>query len=280
MTLFNYMRHQHIVPLLILAGMCLAPSVASAQQEKQEEASEIVMTAEQLESLLTRIAEKRKQRNQELQAPILTLQPMQSMGRAAMDPNLYQELRILNAKLDLLLGQSGQLQPGATTVQVQTPYGNYLQPVAPTETPETPETGETSQTPQAPGTTSLNSGTTAAETDRAKHFREAFPSLTVFFEHDKATLNAQEIEQLEALAPKIQAYQADILVVLRGFASQVGNAYYNNQLSFKRADAVKAVLIRQGVDPKNIMTLFHGEDPTQDAAQARRVEVNFETLQR
>lgn len=258
------------------------------------------MTAEQLESLLTRIAEKRMQRNRELQS--LPIVPKQVAGAQTMvdpgitvDPNLYQELRILNAKLDLLLAQSVQIQPG-TTVQVHTPppLASDLQPGVPGQEPAErqalAESNSNTEVPTGDPKREHNRVVTpepkqepnrvvTAEPVNAERSREALAGLTVYFEHDQANLSAQEVKQLEDLAPQIQAHSQDVLVIIRGFASDVGNAFYNNQLSFKRADAVKAILIRNGVDPKNMMTLFHGEDPTQDAAQARRVEVSVEALQ-
>lgn len=292
MKRYKYITFQHLVPLLILAAMCFAPRSGSAQQE----ASEIVMTAEQLESLLTRIAEKRMQRNRELQSlpivpkqvagaqttvyPQITIDPQTMVDPGiTVDPNLYQELRILNAKLDLLLAQSVQIQPG-TTVQVHTPppLASDLQPGVPGQEPaERQALTESNSNTEVP--TGDPKRVVTAEPVNAERSREALAGLTVYFEHDQANLSAQEVKQLEDLAPQIQAHSQDVLVIIRGFASDVGNAFYNNQLSFKRADAVKAILIRNGVDPKNMMTLFHGEDPTQDAAQARRVEVSVEALQ-
>jgi outer membrane protein OmpA-like peptidoglycan-associated protein len=71
--------------------------------------------------------------------------------------------------------------------------------------------------------------------------------------------------------------QANI-IVLKGFASQVGSAYYNNQLSYNRSDVIKQHLIKRGVSPANILILHHGADPTLNAKEARRVEVTVEQV--
>ena len=72
--------------------------------------------------------------------------------------------------------------------------------------------------------------------------------------------------------------QSQLFIVLKGFASQSGSAFYNNRLSFSRADAVKQLLVHGGVNPGNILTLFHGSDGTVRADEARRVEINLELL--
>lgn len=64
-------------------------------------------------------------------------------------------------------------------------------------------------------------------------------------------------------------------VVVRGFSSTKGKPEYNEKLAFRRAEAVKKWLISNGLSARDIITMNHGEDPTADDAQARRVELSF-----
>ena len=55
-----------------------------------------------------------------------------------------------------------------------------------------------------------------------------------------------------------------MFVQLDGFADERGNADYNQQLSGKRAEHVKNVLIMGGVSPTRIKIAAHGESPATD----------------
>jgi OOP family OmpA-OmpF porin len=63
---------------------------------------------------------------------------------------------------------------------------------------------------------------------------------------------------------------------LVGHTDEVGGEPFNLRLSERRAESVASLLVRQGVEPKNITALGHGKtepaDPV-DAAKNRRVEV-------
>jgi OOP family OmpA-OmpF porin len=63
---------------------------------------------------------------------------------------------------------------------------------------------------------------------------------------------------------------------LVGHTDEVGGDPFNLRLSERRAESVAGLLVRQGVEPKNITALGHGKaepaDPA-DAARNRRVEV-------
>jgi OmpA-OmpF porin, OOP family len=68
-----------------------------------------------------------------------------------------------------------------------------------------------------------------------------------------------------------------------GYADSVGDAAYNQRLSMRRAQAVRAYLIGKGLSPAMIRTEGKGEDaPVGDnatadgRAQNRRTEVTFE----
>jgi outer membrane protein OmpA-like peptidoglycan-associated protein len=73
----------------------------------------------------------------------------------------------------------------------------------------------------------------------------------------------------------IAGQHPQMTVVLRGFASKVGNPQYNEKISFQRAASVKEWLLDNGLDLKNIITMHHGVDKSVDASRARRVEITF-----
>ena len=62
---------------------------------------------------------------------------------------------------------------------------------------------------------------------------------------------------------------ADIL----GYADEVGNSSYNQQLSQKRAEAVKNVLTNAGIDASRLTVKGNGEDTSvnKNSAEARQI---------
>lgn len=97
----------------------------------------------------------------------------------------------------------------------------------------------------------------------------------VYFANNSNTVSAQYLPELKEIAGIATQNSANVNVVLRGFASKSGSAIYNNEISFKRAEAVKKILLGYGVDAKNITILHHGTDNSQNQSLARRVEITF-----
>jgi OOP family OmpA-OmpF porin len=76
-------------------------------------------------------------------------------------------------------------------------------------------------------------------------------------------------------------------VVIEGYTDDTGAASFNQQLSEKRAEAVKAELVANGANPDKITTVGHGEsNPIADnstrsgRAQNRRIEIKVDGHQR
>lgn len=101
----------------------------------------------------------------------------------------------------------------------------------------------------------------------------------VFFDWNRAVLNeAGRAVVAEAAAAFERSGQAQVEVV--GHTDTSGSSAYNEKLSLRRADAVRAELERLGVPPTAIATSGRGQDdllvPTADhvrEAQNRRVEI-------
>ena len=123
----------------------------------------------------------------------------------------------------------------------------------------------------------VSSKTTIYEVNRSPELSNELRNYKqkIYFANNSIELSAQDKAHLEQVADIVTANAPKIVVVVRGFASQRGNAQYNNSLSFKRADAVKKVLISKGLKAKDIVTLYHGVDQTTSEDEARRVEVSF-----
>jgi len=126
--------------------------------------------------------------------------------------------------------------------------------------------------------------TTALAVPRGTRIEPSAPPtvrLPIFFEFNSAELRPEG----RALLDKVgAALSSDELTTFRfsveGHTDSVGSENYNGPLSAKRAEAVKAYLMAQGVPPERLGTVGHGEmapvadNDTDDGRQRnRRVEL-------
>lgn len=101
--------------------------------------------------------------------------------------------------------------------------------------------------------------------------------LHILFANDSSTVEPIFQDQIRQMAEFLQLYpQASI--ELKGYASKVGNAEYNQKLSELRSESVRLLLIRFGVTPDRIRVIGFGEtvlvadgDDQVSHAQNRRV---------
>ncbi|HTO15275.1 MAG TPA: OmpA family protein [Edaphocola sp.] len=117
--------------------------------------------------------------------------------------------------------------------------------------------------------------TTTTETDISKNFKSFV--YTIYFENNSIKIEAKDNTSITELANMVKDHTPNVTVVLRGFASNVGTAQYNNKISFNRAEAVRKALIKNGLKAKDIVVLNHGIDKDTDDAKARRVEITLLT---
>jgi OmpA-OmpF porin, OOP family len=104
----------------------------------------------------------------------------------------------------------------------------------------------------------------------------------VFFDWNKAVVTS---EGRRVIANAAEAYKATgkATIVATGYTDTSGSAAYNQKLSVRRADAVKAELVRLGVPATSITAIGRGESnplvPTADGVrepQNRRVEIQIQ----
>ena len=102
------------------------------------------------------------------------------------------------------------------------------------------------------------------------------------FELGGSTLSAEGKAEVADLVAEFEGKTADS-VVIAGYTDDSGDATFNQQLSEKRAEAVKAELVANGADPDKITTVGYGQaNPIADnssregRAKNRRVEIKVE----
>ena len=84
---------------------------------------------------------------------------------------------------------------------------------------------------------------------------------------------------LDALLPRIASINLEVVIAV-GHTDGIGSGAYNNKLSVRRAEAVKAYLVSKGIEPNRVYTEGKGKTaPRADnrsaegRAQNRRVEI-------
>ena len=100
-----------------------------------------------------------------------------------------------------------------------------------------------------------------------------------FFDFDKATLKPAGKAKLDDLVGKVKGINLEVIIAV-GHTDSVGSDAYNQKLSVKRAESVKAYLVSKGIEKNRIYTEGKGEkQPVADnktnegRAKNRRVEI-------
>ena len=73
------------------------------------------------------------------------------------------------------------------------------------------------------------------------------------FDFDKSTLKAEGTQKLDSLVAKLKAVTVEVIIVV-GYTDNVGTLAYNKGLSLRRAEAVKAYLVKNGVEASRVYT--------------------------
>ena len=100
-----------------------------------------------------------------------------------------------------------------------------------------------------------------------------------FFDFDKAVLKPEGKAKLDDLAGKVKDINLEVVIAV-GHTDSTGAASYNQKLSVRRAEAVKAYLVSKGIESNRIYTEGKGltqpvaDNKTREGrAKNRRVEV-------
>ncbi len=78
------------------------------------------------------------------------------------------------------------------------------------------------------------------------------------FDFDKAVLRTEGKAKLDELAAKIKDIKLEVIIAV-GHADRIGSDKYNQKLSERRAESVKAYLVSKGVEPNRVYTEGKGE---------------------
>lgn len=140
--------------------------------------------------------------------------------------------------------------------------------------PPTPVTPPAPVTPPPPPPTPVTPAPAPMPTSEKVTF-----AADAFFDFDKAILKPEAKVKLDDMAAKLKGVNLEVIVAV-GHTDAVGTDAYNQKLSIRRADAVKAYIISRGIDAKRVFSEGKGEkQPVADnkssagRAKNRRVEI-------
>lgn len=168
-----------------------------------------------------------------------------------------------NANGDVWKSASGDCWRNASWTPATAAPGCGPAPVAPkaVEAPPAPAAAAPAPAPQAPAASKV---TYAAD---------------AFFDFDKATLKPAGKAKLDDLVGKVKGINLEVIIAV-GHTDNVGSDVYNQKLSVKRAESVKAYLVSKGIEKNRIYTEGKGEKQpvadnktTEGRGKNRRVEI-------
>ena len=100
-----------------------------------------------------------------------------------------------------------------------------------------------------------------------------------FFDFDKSVLKPAGKAKLDDLVGKVKGINLEVIIAV-GHTDSIGTDAYNQKLSVRRAESVKAYLVSKGIEKNRIYTEGKGEKQpvadnktTEGRAKNRRVEI-------
>jgi OOP family OmpA-OmpF porin len=80
----------------------------------------------------------------------------------------------------------------------------------------------------------------------------------VLFDFDKSVIKPEGKSKLDDLSSKVRGINLEVVIAI-GHADSIGSDEYNQRLSMRRAEAVKAYMVSRGLEPNRVYTEGKGE---------------------
>jgi OOP family OmpA-OmpF porin len=90
----------------------------------------------------------------------------------------------------------------------------------------------------------------------------------VLFDFDRAVVKPEGRSRLDELADKVKGINLEVIIAI-GHADAIGTPQYNQNLSVRRAEAIKAYLISRGIEANRVYTEGKGESQPVTSGKCR-----------
>jgi OOP family OmpA-OmpF porin len=92
----------------------------------------------------------------------------------------------------------------------------------------------------------------------------------VLFDFDKAVVKPEGKSKLDDLSNKVKGVNLEVIIAI-GHADSIGSDAYNQRLSVRRAESIKAYMVSRGIEANRIYTEGKGEKQSVTAGKCKNM---------
>ena len=92
----------------------------------------------------------------------------------------------------------------------------------------------------------------------------------VLFDFDKAVVRPEGKSKLDELSNKVRGVNLEVIIAI-GHADSIGSDAYNQRLSVRRAESIKAYMVSKGIEGNRVYTEGKGEKQSVTAGRCKKM---------